>query len=92
MFGDKIDATIYLIENGANTTQHINHTNGFAFTRAIELNKKKLIKLFFKYGIKTELVKDTIKKEYKKEYHNKLINRIDIYDLKYIHNFFKHKI
>lgn len=52
---DHIEATKFLIANGANTYEHINCNNCFAFLNVMRIGDEELIKLFITNGIDIEL-------------------------------------
>lgn len=80
---EHIEATKFLIANGANTYSHINNNNCFAFLNVIRLENDELVELFITNGVDIELAIDNVIKEYKKKYQKSIIDKINYYWNKY---------
>lgn len=82
-YNEHVEATKFLIVNGANTYAHINCDNCFAFLNVIRIGNDELIKLFIINGVNIELAIITVIKEYKKKYQKGVIDKINYYWNKY---------
>lgn len=75
-FNNNYEATKFLILNGANTFEHINCDNCFAFLNVINNDNKELIKLFIKNKVDIDNTINVVNKEYKEEHKTNIINKI----------------
>lgn len=81
--GGHIEASKFLISNGANTYEHINCDECFAFLNVVLADNEELIKLFIENGADIVLTISTIDKEYKEKYKKEIIDKINNYWNKY---------
>ena len=82
-YNNNTHATKFLMSSGANTKEHINCDNCFAFLNAIKFNNEELIKLFIKYEVDIDLAINTINYEYEKKYQKNIIDKINYFVKKY---------